>query len=338
MQAVMERIQKLLNLAVKNSNADEAASAAAKAQELLVRYNLDAATVEKAGGAVDGRREEAKTRGGFYRWQRELWTAVARLNYCLYWTQSYTVEGRFRVRIGDNQRQSRYNRDTGAWEDDPKAKHTSEKTQLQHRIVGRIVNTRSTTTMAQYLEEAIERLAREAIRGDLKQLYSREANSFRYGAMEVVVEKLNQRYRQMERDARAKAAEDARRAAASGASTSTAITMADLRQSEEDANMDHIHGEGYSARRRAQRAEWAREEAEAEAAYAAWAAANPEEAAKKAEEERRAARRYRGGGGTREYETRVDGGAYNRGREAARGISIDRQAGTASTPKIGRST
>ncbi len=37
---------------------------------------------------------------------------------------------------------------------------------------------------------------------------------------------------------------------AAGTSASTALTLGDLRQSERDANMDHLHGEGYSARRR----------------------------------------------------------------------------------------
>ena len=335
---IMERVQKLLNLAAKNPNAEEAASAAAKANALMVQYNLDAAIVEKAGGVAEGRREEAKTRGGFYHWQRELWEAVARLNFCMHWVQQYRVEGRFRVRTTERQR------DRGIWDDDKgersydvKSKVHDYKWQRRHRVIGRIVNTRGTIAMAQYLEEAIERLARDHIRGDLKQLYSREANSFRYGAMEVVVSKLNERYRQMEKDAEAKRREDERRAAASGMSTSTTLTLGSLRQTERDANMDFLMGEeGYSARVRAEREAQARADAEAEAEYARWAKAHPEEAAAEEEKRRKEARRYRGGGG-RGYEVKVDGGAYQRGREAARAISIDRQAGSAPVAgKLGR--
>lgn len=322
MTAVMEKIQKLLNLASKNPNAEEAASAAAKAQELLTRYNLDAATVEREGG-VEGRREEAKTRGGFYLWQRELWTAVARLNYCLYWTQTFWEKGEFRVRLSENQRY---------WSD-AKSKTTDGRWQRRHRVVGRVVNTRSTIAMATYLEETIERLARDSIRGDTKQLYSRPANSFRYGAMEVVVYRINERYWQMEKDVKAEADKAARRAAAMGTSTSTALTMADLRKSEYDANMDHIHGEGYSAQRREREAEAARQRAEEEAEYVRWAAANPEEARKREAEEEKRTSRYRG---RAERTVAVDGGAYRRGREAAKGISIDRQAAT--TAPAGRLT
>jgi hypothetical protein len=150
MQKAMERIQKLLNKANdKSIPPAEAALFAAKAQEELTRYNLDAATVEKhGGGAADGRREEAKTRGGFYQWQRELWTAVARLNFCLYWTQSYwDKEWKGRQRL--TERQQDYHGGV--------SKAVVGKMQKRHRIIGRIVNTRTTISMALYLEEAIER-------------------------------------------------------------------------------------------------------------------------------------------------------------------------------------
>lgn len=337
---VMERIQKLLNLAAKNPNADEAAAAASKAQALLTQYNLDAALVERQTGGVgaDGRREEAKTRGGFYHWQRELWEAVARLNFCLHWVQSYRVEGKFRVRTTSRQR------DVGYWDDekretvyDAKARTTDAKWQRRHRVVGRIVNTRMTIATAQYLEEAIERLARDHIRGDLRQLYSREANSFRYGAMEVIVEKVNARYRQMEKEAEAVRRAAERRAAAAGASTATTVALVDLRKSEVDANKDFLYGEGWSAEQRRAKEEAARQEAEEEAEYAQWADANPEEARAKEEKRRKAARRG-GWGGSRAYETKVDGGAYKRGREAAGSVSIDRQAGSAAAaaPRLGR--
>lgn len=49
---VTERVRKLLNLATKNPNEAEATAAAAKAQELLVAYNLDMATVEQGGNPL----------------------------------------------------------------------------------------------------------------------------------------------------------------------------------------------------------------------------------------------------------------------------------------------
>jgi hypothetical protein len=73
------KIQKLLNLAANNPNEEEeATAAAAMAQKLLTEYNLDASLVETAG-SDDGRREEIKTRGGFYKFERYLWHKVAEL-------------------------------------------------------------------------------------------------------------------------------------------------------------------------------------------------------------------------------------------------------------------
>jgi hypothetical protein len=105
---------------------------------------------------------------------------VAKLNFCLYWTQTYYVQGRFYVRASD-----RYG----------DVAHTRyEKRQKRHRIIGRTVNTAATKAMATYLEEAVERLTRESVRGDSKQFYSTEANSFRAGATDILVEKLHARY------------------------------------------------------------------------------------------------------------------------------------------------
>lgn len=58
--SVIHRIEKLMRLADKNPSMAEAASAAAKVQELLEAYNLDAATVERASGKT-GAREAQKT-------------------------------------------------------------------------------------------------------------------------------------------------------------------------------------------------------------------------------------------------------------------------------------
>ena len=54
----IDLIQKLLNLAAKAGTPEEAASANAKAQELLTKHNLYAALVERESGG-SGRREDA---------------------------------------------------------------------------------------------------------------------------------------------------------------------------------------------------------------------------------------------------------------------------------------
>lgn len=81
-RSVLSRVEKLLRLAGRNTSAEEAASAAAKAQELLLAYNLSAAAL---GSADEGRRGQEALAGGFYEFERDLMTRVADVNFCLHW-------------------------------------------------------------------------------------------------------------------------------------------------------------------------------------------------------------------------------------------------------------
>lgn len=86
-ESILIRIKKLLALSQKNSNENEAANAAAKAQELLIRYNLS----EESLGEVSTIREEKFVRE-FYtkhrkrsteqRWKVLLAFSVAKGNLC----------------------------------------------------------------------------------------------------------------------------------------------------------------------------------------------------------------------------------------------------------------
>ena len=70
---VIEKVEKLMKLAAKNPNAEEAASATAKAQALLVAYNLSAELVGNVGSSADAKGEKQKIKGGMYSYQRDLW-------------------------------------------------------------------------------------------------------------------------------------------------------------------------------------------------------------------------------------------------------------------------
>lgn len=141
-QKALDRAMKVLEMARrKQGNEVEAEAAAAKFQELLVKYNLDAAQVEAAGGKASGKREEKKVRGGFYKHQAELWGWAAEINFCLHWCVSY-------------------------WEKTPVTRTRADgstfsyneyKRQKRHEIVGRTHNVAATIALAEYLEEAIER-------------------------------------------------------------------------------------------------------------------------------------------------------------------------------------
>lgn len=56
--AILQKIRKLMRLAAGNANAHEAAAAAAKAQELIQRYKLDAATLDATDDDEAKRRAE----------------------------------------------------------------------------------------------------------------------------------------------------------------------------------------------------------------------------------------------------------------------------------------
>lgn len=319
---IVEKVEKLLALANrKKGNEAEAAVAAAKAQEMLAAYNIDMAMVEQSSG-TSGRREDVKHKGGVYLYQRDLWRAVAELNFCLYWTSRKWV--------------SREVNRKNYWGE--KTKETVWSIQYQHRVVGRTVNITLTKSMAAYLEQAIERIVMERLGDDNTQRFSRWAVSYRKGAAARIIEKVQDRRDEIEAEEARKAREAQHAAERAGISTATTLTIADVRKSERDANMDLIHGEGWSARQREERRLAAIAAAEAEAAYAKWAAENPEEARKEEEKRRKESEAYwarRRGRGGRTTSDNVDSSAYWAGYDAAAKIGIDPQtSGGSSAPRL----
>lgn len=303
----------------------ERAVAAEKYQQVLLDYNLTQAQVDQTGSEAEGRREEAKLKAGMYQWQRELWETVAELNFCLYYcADDYVKQNVVRTE----------------W-DGSKTKTWRWRRAKEHQIVGRVVNTQATINLCTYLEAAIERAVRERLAEagyDTPQkmnrmLFSRYAVSFREGAADDVMQRINeQRKEQLREESRRveEAEQRAREAAASGVSDSTAITIASYVQNEKDLNRDYDRGvePGTTTRERAERAA---RQAEEERRYTAWAAAHPEEAAKQAAEEREATRKwwarrqgnYRGGPAAKER----DHTAYRSGAAAGSKIGLDIQAG-----------
>lgn len=292
--SVIEKVQKLLSLAGNNPNEHEAAAASAKAMQLLEAYNLDMMLVERNSGKT-GKREDTKFMGGLYPWQRQLWNAVAELHFCKYWYIKGLQKGQT----------------------------------YQHRVLGRHENVVSTRVMSEYLQQTIERLAREWA-GSSQQYFTKPAVSYRDGMAARLVERLRVlRQERLDADER-KRREDATRARHPGAAPSTALVLADVLQAEEDANNDYLYGEGWSARVRARRAEL---QAEADAELAkekAWREANPELAAAKDAKEKAewdaymkknarrnshyTAPRYKG-----------DANAYWEGHAKAKDIGLDQQ-------------
>lgn len=199
-QDVIERVQKLLALANNNPNEHEAQAAAAKAMDLLSAYNL---SMHQVGDKkTDQTRKDNKRKGGLYQWQRDLWGAVAKLNFCVYSSIKGTAKG------------STY----------------------EHRLVGSEVNVVSTEVMADYLQGAVERMGQTyAKEQGFKSVFVKEAIAYREGVATRLVYRLNElREKRMREEKAARASQSA--------NTGNALILADVIQSEEDLNNDYLNG------------------------------------------------------------------------------------------------
>ena len=312
MDKIIERGQKILALAKRGGTEAECAVAMSKFQALLEQHNLTAAQVEgtTAGSA---KREKAAQAGGQYIYQRELWRAVARLNFCMYMQNSTWVK------VGTYKQVYR----------------------KQHLVIGRVVNTRSTIAMATYLEQVTNRLCRDRLEtrthagatpGEVHSaFFSTWAVGFREGVSDRVIQKLEERRSEALKEENRKKAAAARK----GVSTATALTISTYKDAETDANVDFIYGEGTSARLAKERAERAAEQAEEERKYTAWAKANPKEAKKEADKWRKQReQRYSRPRAPTDAERRREGSGYWAGYDAGEGVSIDQQADSANTKRL----
>src|SRR4249920_428369 len=251
-EAVIEKVRKLMALASGNDNEHQAEAASAKARELLEAYNLDMAVLGKATNSHAPRNDQ-KLRGGLYGWQRDLWNMTATLNFCKY---SF-YRG---LRAGSS---------------------------YEHRLIGSKANVISTTIMAQYLQDTIERLAREWVNTHRpgKSVFIKEAIAFREGMAVRLGNRMWAIREERLKEERLKRDAERKANAERGVFTENALVLADVISTEEDLNYDHAYGyePGTMARRRKERE--LREEAAQREADALlkkqeeWDAAHPEEAA-----------------------------------------------------------
>lgn len=308
---VIEKVQKLLALAGNNPNEHEAAAASQMALNLLATYNLDMLSVENNKDKT-GKRSDTKTSGGLYRWQRDLWYHVSQLHFCMYWS----IKGK---RKGQT---------------------------YEHRILGRQENVIGCKLMAEYLQATIERLARERVGNNAREYFTKSSVSFREGCASRIAEKLaDLRRERLEADER-KRKEEAARARHPSAAPGTALILADAIQAEEDANNDYLRGEGWSARRRAERAAaeavWAANEAKVrqwEKDHPEEHKANQERAAKEQarfdKEEARRAKRRKGVTTNRGRAYKGDANAYWEGWDKGKDVGLDTQISSNPARRVG---
>jgi hypothetical protein len=331
LDSVINRIQKLMALTEgRGATEAEAALAASHVQRLLAEHNLSMAHIEASGGSsgADGKRERTGVnRKQVYKWQRELMAALAELNYCKPLTKwEYRNGGKLKVFAG-------------------------------YELIGRSANVATTAAMFDYLLQAIERVARDEVQ-DPALYFTRYAHSFKEGAAVRLVERLQQRKREIVEQADREAREAKARASHPGATSGAmVIFMSDVVQDEEDANNDLYNGlpaGTTAAKRRANEAENAAREAKRTALvqagedpdvawYLSWgydeerarklatpeapkveteAERNKREARERRENERWQEREY---ARQRREANRLDPAAYRKGKQAGDDIGLDTQ-------------
>lgn len=198
---------------------EEAQARTAKAMELLAAHNLDMLAL---GTSAKGAQRSDKTRkGGLYQWQRDLWKAVAELQFCVYFSKRGVEKGQT----------------------------------YEHRVVGRHENVIVAELMADYLQQTIERYTKERATESGYNIFAREMIAFREGMADRLVERLNiLRRERLEEDKRKQ--REAQATARHSAAPGTALILADVIQSEGDLNNDYIRGwePGTTAAKRAAQA------------------------------------------------------------------------------------
>jgi hypothetical protein len=313
--SILDKVEKLLRLAAVNSNEAEAASATAKAQDLLAAHNLsmDAVTEKSSSGS----RLKEEFEGGRFEWQKELWSAVASMNFCVHVNRQVFVESALgtQVEIRRNDEDMRVTV-RGMW-------------QSRHQVVGRKLNVKATFAMATYLESVCDRLVKDRVKATNERANGRWANSYRQGIVDRIIGKLYDRRAELLDEDRRKQFEARTRAAEamanSGISLSNALTLSSFTEQEEDANIDFMFGEGTAAQWAADRAREAAAERAADEEYTRWAAANPEKArkqeAERKEKEERARQRA-----SKQHLKGKDSRAWLEGYRKGDEVSLDQQA------------
>lgn len=357
--AVIAKLQKLLNMAKQGQNSGEehteaeANVAMALAQKLMAKHNLSMAMVEANGETTTvggSKRSKEKMVGrAMYKWQQALMSETAKANFCRHfigttWYQtpvSWSSEPKkgYKFQWDEEGPNGEEYKKGGSW-----------RTKPYHVLVGREVNVISARHMFDYLCVTIERLV--PIEGNHQRL-SRSAMSWKDGCSDRLQTRLLDRRLANEREQR-EAAEEQRRTQEEqgGAGTALAIvTLTDFAEQERNANYELMYGlepgtlakreAEWEAGREARAAEAARLQAEAQAALDAMtpkqrAAHERKLKEEQAKQERRWQReRARERARAEREAAKTDWAAYHAGSRVGETIGLDAQISTGSSSTRG---
>lgn len=164
---ILERIKKLLNLAGNNPNESEAASAMEKVQALLAEHNLSMSDVKTHDKAEDGFVIDSTLETDSRPWRRQLATMVGELYFCTYFFA-------YRKQM-------------------TKARKCGYIRYDVHNFVGARHNVAVVHLMFQYLNDAVDRLARDgATRLSVKER-TPYVNSFRHACANRLCHRIQKR-------------------------------------------------------------------------------------------------------------------------------------------------
>jgi len=229
-ETVQNKIAKLLEMANHGGgNENEAAVALEMAQKLADAHNLELSDVGKSGNG----RDDKQINKGLYPYQRTLYESLAELNHCMYFFDQPTRAGQKYI----------------------------------IRLLGSKVNVASARTMAEYVEDVVNRFVKENMVPQ-HHYFSKASHEYREGMIDRLVQRIiAKREAEEEERRRAKAEQDARSKHPGAATENAIVLMDDVAEREAEANYDHLHGEGAWARSKAEKA---RREAEMEENYRVW--------------------------------------------------------------------
>jgi hypothetical protein len=315
---LIAKIQKIMAMADPKNGASEGevANATLLMNKLLQDNGLSLAQVQASGEKADTAREKSLTeRRAHYKWQKELMSMLAAVNFC--W---HTVD---KVRHRDPSQKK-----------GPDGEHPWRTSSL-HILVGRPINITVTIQMYDYLSRAI---TREAVKRDYEH-GTKDNNQFFEGAVSKLAERLRDQKEKREQDDREKRrAEQARQSKAGKGTGTDLVILEEVYSTEEDYNADFRDGlkPGTTAERRKKqqvtKEALDRKRAELEALGIDWVVAwfmahgFPKEEAEKRAKEYYAREKREREKGFREFLKK--GSAFHDGREAAEKIGLNAQVGS----------
>jgi Protein of unknown function (DUF2786) len=213
---VIDRVQKLLNLARDGGATEgEAAAAMERAEAIMHSNNLSMAMIEASGGhAVEKRLKDAFQGRAAFRWQHWLMRDIAEATFC----HVIPVNTTAKIRYGATRRM-----------------------QTGYELIGRISNVTAARQMFDYLNETIARLRKEYGGSN------RDGALFAEGVAARLQERIKSRHRELLRQQKEEArkqteAAAARRASGDNSGFALVVVMEDYVKSEGESNNDVMHG------------------------------------------------------------------------------------------------